>query len=73
MTNCIKDFTTEELEEELRVRKTREINGYLSRLHQVVAELEEHARKNALMVNLDFGGNGILLTFDPHMNEWEVW
>lgn len=68
----LNEYTVAELEEEIRVRKRMETNGYVSHLHEVVAELEEHARKNSVMVNLDFGANGIPLAFDPHMDEWEV-
>ncbi len=69
----LNEYTVAELEEELRIRKRIETNAYIDRIHEVVAELEDHARKNSIMVNLNFGANAIPLGFDPHMNEWEVW
>lgn len=69
----LNEYTVAELEEELRIRKRIATNAYIDRIHEVVAELEDYARKNSIRVDLDFGANDISLSFDPHMNEWEVW
>lgn len=69
----LNDYTVAELEQELRTRKRMETNGYVDKITEAVAELEKHARKNSILVNLEFGVNGVALSFDPHMDEWEVW
>jgi hypothetical protein len=67
----LSEFSIEELEEEITRRKSMEANGYLNRVQEAVNDLEEYSRRNSLMVYFDFGVNGLPLSFDPHMNEWE--
>jgi len=69
----LSEYSVSELEHELRIRTRMETNGYVNKIAEAVAELEHHARQNSVTVNFDFGANGLPLSFDPHMNEWEVW